>query len=130
MNIAYNGHAVYAWPLVTKKLNNMQKVKFTFKLTSKGMLNNVFFYPEQEDVTILLNANQERKIWTNQEFELLVDDQFEYTLKVFGVSGTEWEAELKVVTESGQSNFLKWKGITGDTRRSISVRTKPVKEQN
>ncbi|GAA0892590.1 hypothetical protein GCM10009122_22690 [Fulvivirga kasyanovii] len=104
----------------------MKTVKFNFKLTSKGSLANVFFYPEQEDVSILLKADSKGKEWKNESFELLVEDPFEYTLHVYGVSGTEWEAELKIIGDS-EVNFLKWSGTTGDTRRNISVRTKPTK---
>lgn len=105
----------------------MKKVKFYFKLTSKGTLANVFFYPEQEESTILLKADSKRKEWENEEFELLVVNPFEYTLKVFGVTGTEWEAELKIITSEGKKDFLKWEGETGDTKRNVSVRTKPLK---
>lgn len=105
----------------------MKKAKFYFKLTSKGRLANVFFYPEQENSTIILDSNSDRKEWENEEFELLVEDPFEYTLQVFGISGTDWEAELKLITDSDKKDFLKWKGTTGDTRRNISVRTKPIK---
>lgn len=108
----------------------MKKVKFHFKLTSTGTLANVFFYPEQEESTIILKADSKRKEWENKEFELLVEDPFEYTLKVFGVSGTKWEAELKLITADGEKNFLKWEGETGDTKRNISVRTKPLKNIN
>ncbi|MDP5199811.1 hypothetical protein [Flavobacterium sp. DG2-3] len=105
----------------------MKKVKFHFKLISKGTLANVFFYPEQEESTIILKTDSKRKEWENEEFELLIENPFEYTLKVFGVTGTEWEAELKVITPDGEKAFLKWEGETGDTKRNISVRTKPTK---
>ena len=105
----------------------MKKAKFYFKLTSKGSLANVFFYPEQEDVSIILETDSIRKEWRNESFELLVEDPFEYILQVFGVSGTDWEAELKIITKSSKIDFLMWSGQTGDTRRNISIRTKPIK---
>ena len=105
----------------------MKKAKFCFKLTSKGKLANVFFYPEQENSTIILDSDSDRKEWENEEFELLVEDPFEYTLQVFGGSGTDWEADLKLIANSDKIDFLKWEGTTGDTRRNISVRTKPIK---
>lgn len=105
----------------------MKKVKFYFKLSSKGRLANVFFFPEKEDSTIILETNSNRKEWKNKEFELLVENPFDYTLQVFGVSGTNWEAELKLITDAGEKDFLHWKGTTGDTRRNISIRTKPTK---
>ncbi|OJJ20465.1 hypothetical protein BKI52_18585 [marine bacterium AO1-C] len=105
----------------------MKKVKFYFKLTSKGSLNNVFFYPEKEDTKIRLKVDSEGKKWESTEFELLVEDPFDYSLTVFGVSGTKWEAELKLVNKEGRHSFIKWEGVTGDTRRNISKRTKPVK---
>lgn len=104
----------------------MRKVKFYFKISSEGTLANVFFYPEQENVSILLTT-EDKKEWENKEFELLVEDPFEYTLMVFGVSGTSWNAELKIISPEGKKEFLSWNGETGDTRRNISVRTKPVK---
>lgn len=105
----------------------MKKVTFYFKLTSVGKLANVFFYPEQESVSILLKADGAQKEWENEGFELLVENPFEYTLQIFGVSGTEWAAELKIITEMGKQDFLKWEGTTGDSRRNISIRTKPTK---
>jgi hypothetical protein len=105
----------------------MKKTKFYFKLTSKGSLANVFFYPEQENVSIRLETDSDKKEWENNSFELLVEDPFEYTLQVFGVSGTDWDAELKIITESNKNDFIKWSGQTGDTRRNISIRTKPIK---
>jgi len=108
----------------------MKKVKFHFKLTSEGRLANVFFYPEEENSTIILEADSERKEWENEDFELMVENPFEYVLKVFGVSGTEWKAELKIITQDGEKDFLKWEGITGDTKRNLSVRKKPVKNIN
>lgn len=105
----------------------MKKAKFYFKLTAKGKLANVFFFPEKEETTIILNTDSDRKEWENDEFELLVEDPFDYTLKVFGVSGTEWEAELKIFSGNDKKDFLEWKGETGDTRRNISVRNKPTK---
>ncbi|MDQ6530929.1 hypothetical protein [Flavobacterium sp. LHD-85] len=105
----------------------MKKVKFHFKLISKGTLANVFFYPEQEESTIILKSDSKRKEWENDEFELLIENPFEYTLKVFGVTGTEWEAELKIITLDGEKAFLKWEGETGDTKRNVSIRTKPLK---
>ena len=105
----------------------MKKAKFYFKLTSKGRLANVFFFPEQERVTILLETDQGRKEWINQEFELLVKNPFEYGLQVFGVSGTEWSAELKLIIGNEKKAFIEWSGITGDTRRNISERITPIK---
>lgn len=105
----------------------MKNVKFHFKLVSKGRLANVFFFPEQETSTVILKADDDLKVWENEEFELLVLNPFEYTLQVFGVNGTKWEAELNVINTSGESNLIKWKGITGDTKRNMSVRNQPTK---
>lgn len=106
----------------------MKKAKFYFKLTAEGRLANVFFFPEQEKSTIFLETDQGRKEWVNEEFELLVEDPFEYGLQVFGVSGTEWNAELKLIIDNEKKEFIKWSGVTGDTRRNISERTKPIKK--
>lgn len=106
----------------------MNKVKFYFKLTSKGRLANVLFFPEQENTSILLETNSDKKEWENDEFELMVENPFEYKLQVFGVSGTKWEAELKTIKDSEKKDFLSWSGETGDTRRNISERTKPIKD--
>lgn len=105
----------------------MEKVNFYFELTSKGSLANVFFYPEKENVSVRLETDSDRKEWKNESFELLVENPFEYELQVYGVSGTEWEAELKIIKKSDAKSFIKWTGTTGDTRRNISVRTKPIK---
>ncbi|MDO5970022.1 hypothetical protein Q4Q35_09390 [Flavivirga aquimarina] len=104
----------------------MKKVNFYFELKSKGSLANVFFYPEQENVSVRLETDSNRKEWKNESFELLVENPFEYELQVYGVSGTEWEAELKIITKSNTKSFIKWSGTTGDTRRNISVRRKPI----
>jgi hypothetical protein len=104
----------------------MKKVKFYFKLTSKGSLANVFFYPEQETISVILERDSDSKEWKNESFELLVEDPFDYELQLFGMSGTEWEAELKIINGTEKVDFLKWSGTTGDTRRNISIRTKPV----
>ncbi|MNE00332.1 hypothetical protein D3C80_927400 [compost metagenome] len=74
-----------------------------------------------------MKSDSKRKEWENDEFELLVENPFEYTLKVFAVTGTEWEAELKIITSDGEKAFLKWEGETGDTKRNVSIRTKPLK---
>lgn len=105
----------------------MKKAKFYFKLTATGRLANVFFFPEQERSTVILETNSGKKEWVNDEFELLIEDPFEYTLQVFGVSGTSWEAELKIITDDEVKDFIQWSGTTGDTRRNISERTKPIK---
>jgi hypothetical protein len=104
----------------------MKKVKFYFQLKSKGSLANVFFYPEQENVSIRLETDSKRKEWTNKSFELLIEEPFEYVLQVFGVSGTDWEAELKIISGTDNKGFLKWTGTTGDSIRNISVRKKPI----
>ena len=105
----------------------MKKAKFYFKLTSKGSLANVLFFPEKEKVSIILKTDSTRKNWENKEFELHVEEPFEYLLQAFGVSGTEWKAELKIVVNNVKVDFIEWEGITGDTRRNISERTEPVK---
>ncbi len=104
----------------------MKKVKFYFELKSEGSLANVFFYPEQEEVSIRLKTESQRKKWKNDSFELLIEEPFDYVLKVYGVSGTKWEAELKIVSSIENKSFLKWSGTTGDTRRNISIRKKPI----
>jgi hypothetical protein len=106
----------------------MENAKFHFKLESVGRLANVRFFPEQDMSSIILTVDNDRKVWENEEFELLVLNPFEYTLQVFGVSGTEWEATLKIIGNSGESDFIKWKGETGDTKRNFSVRTQPTKD--
>lgn len=107
---------------------NMKKVKFHFKLESLGRLANVRFFPEQDMSSIILTVDNDRKVWENEEFELLVLNPFEYTLQVFGVSGTEWVATLKIINNAGESVFIEWKGETGDTKRNISVRNQPTKD--
>ncbi|MEQ9403922.1 MAG: hypothetical protein RIM99_10070 [Cyclobacteriaceae bacterium] len=103
----------------------MKEVEFSFKLTAKGRLSNVFFYPEQETMSIRLET-ADHKVWENKSFKLNVANPFEYELAVFGVSGTEWEAELRI---KGQTKaFIEWEGETGDTRRNVSIRTKPEKD--
>lgn len=104
----------------------MKKAKFYFKLTAKGSLANVRFYPEQENISIIIETDSKRKEWKNESFELLVEEPFDYNLQVFGVSGTDWEAELKLIKKSTKVDYLKWSGTTGDSRRNISIRTKPV----
>lgn len=107
----------------------MQKVKFKFKLVSEGRLEKVRFYPENEMMSIHLDKSEDRKTWSNNEIELLIENPFDYTLKVFGVSDTEWTADLKIILSDGNEvNFLEWKGTTGDTARNLSVREKPVKD--
>lgn len=106
----------------------MKKVKFYFKLVSTGELEDVAFFPEDAQISIKIKHDSSRKKWENTGFELYVDNPFEYVLIVFGLSGTQWEAELKIVEIDGShSDFLKWSGITGDTTNNISRRTKPVK---
>jgi len=104
----------------------MKKIIFYFELKSKGSLANVFLYPEQEEVSVRLETDSKRKEWKSKPFELLIEEPFEYVLQVFGVSGTEWEAELKIVSKPENKPFLKWSGTTGDTRRNISIRKKPI----
>ncbi|TRX31199.1 hypothetical protein FNW52_18975 [Flavobacterium sp. ZT3R18] len=105
----------------------MKKVKFYFKLEAIGSLENVFFCPEKETTSIILKTDSERKEWLNEQFELMVENPFEYTLTVFGVTGTHWEAELKIINGDDEKVFLEWKGITGDTKNNFSIRNKPTK---
>lgn len=105
----------------------MKRAKFSFKLESKGRLANVFFYPENKTMSIRLTS-EDRKTWENDEFELLVEDPFDYLLEVYAISGTEWKAQLDIIDDDGESKkFLSWSGVTGDTSRNTSERTKPVK---
>jgi hypothetical protein len=105
----------------------MKNAKFYFKLTSQGSLANVSFSPEKEELSIVLKFDGPRKNWENKEFELLVENPFEYILKVFGVTGTSWKAELKFLEDGVKKDFLEWDGVTGDTRRNFSERTTPIK---
>lgn len=105
----------------------MKTVKFYFKLESKGSLENVYFYPENEP-SIIISTSAVKKEWENKSFELMVQNPFEYKLVVFGVSGTEWKAELKIIKDNEKVDFLSWEGTTGDTRRNISERKKPTKD--
>lgn len=106
----------------------MKKVKFYFKLVAKGSLENVYFCPEEETESILIKTNTDKKEWTNKQFELMVNNPFEYKLIVFGVTGTKWTAELKIINGSEKEPFLEWEGETGDTRNNFSDRTKPNKD--
>ena len=105
----------------------MQNVKFSFKLTAKGKLANVFFFPENSDHTIRIET-KDFKIWENEEFELEVNNPFEYKLRVYGATGTDWEAILNITDDNDESKeFIKWKGTTGDLSANTSERTNPVK---
>lgn len=103
----------------------MKRVTFKFNLKSTGRLENVWFYPEDEHNSIIIERDASRTKWINKEFTLLVQDPFEYKLRVFGISGTKWEAEVKIQKGQEWAPFIAWKGETGDTRRNISIRTKP-----
>ena len=105
----------------------MKKVKFYFKLESQGALENVFFSPEANKESIRIKTNSQRKEWVNEQFELMVVNPFEYTLTVFGVTGTGWKAELMIIDDGNKKDFLKWEGSTGDTKNNFSIRTSPTK---
>ncbi len=105
----------------------MKKVKFYFKLTSKGKLQNVQFFPEDSQAGIQVKPDTSKKEWKNEGFVVEVTNPFQYELSVEGASETEWDAELKIIDGDAKKEFLSWSGTTGDTNENLSIRTKPEK---
>jgi hypothetical protein len=104
----------------------MQHATFSFKLTAKSSLARVFFFPEHETNSVHLTSD-DGKVWKNKGFALEVEDPFEYKLRVYGATGTKWEADLNLVIDGTERTFISWNGTTGDTATNVSERTVPVK---
>ncbi len=104
----------------------MKTEKFKFKLSAKGRIENVQLFLENEKISIVLYANVSREYWESEVFELEYEEPLECLLKVYGVTGTGWSAELKKVIDNNEIEFLKFKGVTGEERRNISIKKSKV----
>lgn len=103
-----------------------KNVSFQFKLEGKGKIWSVNFYPEKdEDFTLPFTKSADLKTWETEVFEFEVVDPFDFKLVVGARSGTKWDATLKIINGTKETDFIKMKGKTGDSDRNKSIVTKP-----
>lgn len=97
----------------------MTTKKLSFKIEASSTLNNVFLYLENENESIRIRTT-DKKIWTNDNFQISVDDTLDLSLKILGSNNITWEVSIKDL----DTNRDLWKdtGTLGEKYGNKSIR--------